>query len=193
MLSSANISDTKNQLFVLSKFALEYPRLEAAGALLPELLEFYRWIHIELAYRVTFKYAENHTIQDVIEKADDEYKRRDMKETKGFELPQLYEKVKGNFYSFKYNVTSMCLLLIIPLLNQLATTGMWRWLVALLVLVPVQTSKGKVDCIASKMIQNSFTFSRILRMKVKVMVTGYTSSSMIWYVTHCCIHAIILV
>ena len=97
MLSSANISDTKNELFALSKFALEYPRLEAAGALLPELLEFYRWIHIELAYRVTFKYAENHTIQELIEKADEEYKRRDMKETKGFELPQLYEKVKGNF------------------------------------------------------------------------------------------------
>ncbi len=112
MLSSANVSDTKNQLFVLSKFALEYPRLETAGALLPELLEFYRWIHIELAYRVTFKYAENHTIQDVIEKADGEYKKHDVK---GVELLQLYEKVKGSFMF--YNVSPMHLLLIIPLLN----------------------------------------------------------------------------
>ena len=97
MLSSANISDTKNQLFVLSKFALEYPRLQAVGALLPDLLDFYQWIHVELAYRMTFKYAEDHTIQDVIEKADTEYKRCGTeKESTGFELPQLYEKVKGS-------------------------------------------------------------------------------------------------
>ena len=96
MLSSIDIGDINNKLYVLSKFALEYPRLEAAGALLPDLLDFYRWIHIELAYRMTHKYAEKHTIQEVISKEDQEYKKiTTEKEYVGFEPVQLYERVKG--------------------------------------------------------------------------------------------------
>ena len=42
MLSSVDIGDaSKNKFYVLSKFVLEYPRLQAAGALLPDLLQFY--------------------------------------------------------------------------------------------------------------------------------------------------------
>ena len=42
MLSSVDIGDaSKNKFYVLSKFVLEYPRLQAAGALLPDLTSGY--------------------------------------------------------------------------------------------------------------------------------------------------------
>ncbi len=88
MLSSVDIGDaSKNEFYVLSKFVLEYPRLKAAGALLPDLLEFYQWIHSELAYLVTRKYAEKESIGTVITKAEEKYA--------GIDLNKLYEKVKG--------------------------------------------------------------------------------------------------
>ena len=74
MLASVNLSNvTKNPHYVLSKFALVYPRLKAGGALLPDLIEFYQWIHTELAYLVTYNYAQNHGLEEVITKADQKY------------------------------------------------------------------------------------------------------------------------
>ena len=87
MLSSVDIGDaSKNKLYVLSKFVLEYPRLQAAGALLPDLLQFYQWIHTELAYLVTRKNAENESIGAVITMAE---------KNAGIDLNKLYERVKG--------------------------------------------------------------------------------------------------
>ena len=88
MLASANLNDvTRNQFYVLSKFALTYPRLKAGGALLPDLIEFYQWIHTELAYLVTKKYAQKNGFEEVITKADQKYEGRD--------LFKLFERVKG--------------------------------------------------------------------------------------------------
>ena len=87
VLSSVEIGDTNNTLYILSKFVLEYPRLHAAGALLPDLLEFYQWIHTELAYLVTRKYAESESIGAVIKTAEKKYA--------GIDLNKLYERVKG--------------------------------------------------------------------------------------------------
>lgn len=88
LLSLKHISDaSQNQLYILSQFALEYPRLKAAGALLPDLVEFYRWLHNELAYLVTQEYAEKHSIGEVITKANKKYA--------GLNLEKLYERVKG--------------------------------------------------------------------------------------------------
>jgi len=88
MLASANVSDvTHNKFYVLSKFALTYPRLKAGGALLPDLIEFYQWIHTELAYLVTKKYAQKNGFEEVITKADQKYEGRD--------LLKLFERVKG--------------------------------------------------------------------------------------------------
>jgi len=79
MLASANVSDvTRNQFYVLSKFALTYPRLKAGGALLPDLIEFYQWIHTELAYLVTKKYAQKNGFEEVITKADQKYEGHDL-------------------------------------------------------------------------------------------------------------------
>ena len=88
MLSSVNASDVKNPHYVLSKFALVYPRLKAGGALLPDLIEFYQWIHTKLAYLVTYNYAQNHGLEEVITKADKKYE--------GLDLCQLYDRVKGD-------------------------------------------------------------------------------------------------
>ena len=97
MLASVNLSNvTKNPHYVLSKFALVYPRLKAGGALLPDLIEFYQWIHTELAYLVTYNYAQNHGLEEVITKADQKYE--------GLDLCQLYERVQGVYLIiFHYN------------------------------------------------------------------------------------------
>ena len=87
MLSSLDVSSIQNELYVLSIFALEHHRLQAAGALLPDLLELYHWIHNELAYLVSFEDAKSDTIQTVIERGDENYA--------GLELIQLYERVRG--------------------------------------------------------------------------------------------------
>ena len=64
-----------------------YPRLKAGGALLPDLIEFYQWIHTELAYLVTRNYARKNGFEEVITKANQKFEGRD--------LFQLYERVKG--------------------------------------------------------------------------------------------------
>ena len=85
MLASVNVSDAKNPQYVLAKFVLAYPRLKAGGTLLPDLIEFYQWIHTELAYLVTYNYAQNHGLEEVITEGD--------KRCKG--LCQLFQRIKG--------------------------------------------------------------------------------------------------
>jgi len=93
MLASANLNDvTRNQFYVLSKFALTYPRLKAGGTVLPDLIEFYQWIHTELAYLVTKKYAQKNGFEEVITKADQKYEGRD--------LFKLFERVKDGYNKY---------------------------------------------------------------------------------------------
>ena len=86
VLATPNTGDKEKPLYVISQFALEYPHLQAGGALLPDLIQLYLWIHSQLAYRVTRQYAEHHTLAEVISKAD---------KYTGIELSQLYERVRG--------------------------------------------------------------------------------------------------
>ena len=90
MLSSVDVNSAQHKLHVLCIFALEHRRLQAAGSLLPDLLELYHWIHNELAYLVTYEDARRLTIQEVIERENEKYG--------GCELIQLYERVRGNVY-----------------------------------------------------------------------------------------------
>ncbi len=78
---------------VLSQFALRYPHLQAGGALLPDLIHLYWWIHTELAHRVTRQYAVKHTIAEVVSKAD---------KYTGIELSQLYERVRGMYVIYAH-------------------------------------------------------------------------------------------
>jgi len=54
------------KLAVLHHFTLEYKRLELGGVLLPDLVEFYQWIHTHLSHLVTYERAQEITIGDVI-------------------------------------------------------------------------------------------------------------------------------
>ena len=59
-----NLDDT--YLFALYHFTLEYERLQVGGALLPDLLEFYQWIHVHLSHLVTYDKAQQITIGEII-------------------------------------------------------------------------------------------------------------------------------
>jgi len=116
MLASANVSDVKhNRFYVLSRFALTYPRLKAGGALLPDLIEFYQWIHTKLAYQVTKEYAQKNGFEEVITEADQKYE--------GHDLFNLYERVKGVYLVI--TLKSVCVL---PALLLLTLMLYSRWL-----------------------------------------------------------------
>ena len=54
------------QLFALRQFTLEQKRLQVGGALLPDLVEFYKWIHTQLSHLVTYQRAKQISIGNVI-------------------------------------------------------------------------------------------------------------------------------
>jgi len=53
-------------LFVLHRFTLEHERLQVGGALLPDLIEFYQWIHTHLSHLVTYELSGDITIGNLI-------------------------------------------------------------------------------------------------------------------------------
>ena len=78
----------ENELYVLTQFALEYERLYIIGLLLPDLIEFYQWIHTELIrHRVQWKYADTHTVESVVIQIDERNEDRG--------ILKLYERVTG--------------------------------------------------------------------------------------------------
>ena len=50
VLSSGDICSytQKGKLYLLGRFAQEWPRLQAGGLVLPDLVEFYQWLHTAL-------------------------------------------------------------------------------------------------------------------------------------------------
>ena len=50
VLSSGDIRSHARggELYLLARFAQEWPRLQAGGLLLPDLVEFYQWLHTAL-------------------------------------------------------------------------------------------------------------------------------------------------
>ena len=112
IFSSVDTNSIQNELYLLSVFALEHHRLQAAGALLPDLLELYHWIHNELAYLVTHENAKNCTIQEMIEKGNEKYAGLDIDDAiqkvnegentkySGLEHIKLYERVKGKWLTW---------------------------------------------------------------------------------------------
>ena len=59
-------SCSSTHLLVLNLLALEQKRLQAGGTLLPDLIEFYKWIHTQLSHLVTYERAKEITIGQVI-------------------------------------------------------------------------------------------------------------------------------
>lgn len=64
-MSSTVLSET---FPFLSKFLVSYQRLKAGGAVLPDLILFYQWVHTVLPYiyPVTHEYAHESTFEKII-------------------------------------------------------------------------------------------------------------------------------
>ena len=92
LLSSADISLQKQggELSILTQFVLERPKLQAGEHLLPDLVEFYHWLHTQLAYIVSYDMAKELKIGQVVERVVERYSKDFRKHVK-----DLYERVKG--------------------------------------------------------------------------------------------------
>lgn len=53
------------ELWPLFSFSMEWPILQVGGALLPELVELYRWLHLNVAHMATYNRAASITIGEV--------------------------------------------------------------------------------------------------------------------------------
>ena len=80
------LNDT--HLVVLHRFTWEYDKLLLGGALLPDLVEFYQWIHTHLSHLVTYERALNITIGDVIRLSAKRYS------------PKLHEHLTSLYHNF---------------------------------------------------------------------------------------------
>ena len=90
MLGCREHSSGVEDISVLTHFTLNWRRLQAGGEILPRLVEFYQWLHTELAYGISKEKAMEVKIGDVIKKsvnASSVYK--------GDYLRQLFAGVKG--------------------------------------------------------------------------------------------------
>ena len=76
---------------MLTQFVLERPQLQAGGRLLPDLVEFYLWLHTQLAYIVSYDKATELKIGQVVERAVERYSK-----DFGTHVKVLYERVKGS-------------------------------------------------------------------------------------------------
>ena len=92
LLSFGDISLQKQGggLSMLTQFVLERPKLLAGGRLLRDLVEFYLWLHTQLAYIVSYEMATELKIGQVVERAVERYSK-----DFGKHIKDLYERVKG--------------------------------------------------------------------------------------------------
>ena len=94
---SSNVDRESRELLV--RFINRYPRLQAGGALLPSLIEFYQWIHTDLSYVITKKQAIEMTIYDAVDLAAGKYSKELEKH-----YTKLFESVTGR-YMFNHGAT----------------------------------------------------------------------------------------
>lgn len=96
LLSQIDIGDyISNTEHVLSQFALHRHKLEIGGELLPNLVEFYQWLHQELAHVITRKDAEGIPVSRAVRVLAKSYSTDE-----GERLQQLYKNLKGNAFGF---------------------------------------------------------------------------------------------
>lgn len=74
-IQGASCVSASEELSVLSKFVREKQRLRIGGLLLPDLVEFYVWLHQQLSHLVTMKQACELSIGDVVERLANRYSR----------------------------------------------------------------------------------------------------------------------
>lgn len=91
LLSQTDIGDyISNTEHILSQFALYRHKLEIGGELLPNLVEFYQWLHQEMAHVITRKDAESIPVSRAVRVLAKSYSPDE-----GERLQQLYKNLKG--------------------------------------------------------------------------------------------------
>lgn len=84
--------DQQSNLYLLPTFAMYWERLQVGGALLPDLIEFYTWLHKNLAHLLTIKKASTITIGRVVSLVE----KKKGKEL-GKHIRDLYNRVKEQY------------------------------------------------------------------------------------------------
>ncbi len=97
ILSAGNLKEHSEggKLCLLAKFAMEWRRLQLGGTLLPDLVEFYQWLHSNLSHLITNHRAANLTIGQVIKLA-----RQNSSKEYGSHLWDLYQRVQHYYNSY---------------------------------------------------------------------------------------------
>ena len=83
------------KLCLLAKFSMEWRRLQRGGMLLPDLVEFYQWLHTNLSHLITYKRASNLTIGHVIKLA-----KQNSSKDYGGHLWDLYKRVEHHYNTY---------------------------------------------------------------------------------------------
>ena len=80
------------KLRILTRFTMDWPLLKVGGDLLPDLVELYRWLHMNIAHLITYERASSLAIGHVIQLVE-----RNSSKEMGEYLRKLYERVKDNY------------------------------------------------------------------------------------------------
>ena len=90
-IEGAGGKSTAEELGILLKFFTEKQRLRVGGLLLPDLIEFYQWLHGELSHLVTYEEAMKLKIGHVVKRLTGRYSKKYAEYVR-----RLFERVKGN-------------------------------------------------------------------------------------------------
>lgn len=83
-------SDASHQLSVLCKFVREKQRLRIGGLLLPDLVQFYVWLHQQLSHLITRRRACDLSVGNVVERLTKRYSA-----TYADNIRRLFSRVQG--------------------------------------------------------------------------------------------------
>ena len=82
------------ELRFLTKLVAEHPQLYSGGALLPDLVELYQWLHTHLAHLITYKDASCISIGKVIKLSEENSKAL------AIHIKDLYERVMQKYNKY---------------------------------------------------------------------------------------------
>ena len=97
VLSSGDLQQHSEggKLQFLAKFALEQPQLQKGGAILPDLVELYQWLHTHYAHLLTPEQARSITIGQVVKFAE-----KNLNKELGKHIRSLYDRVKQGYNQY---------------------------------------------------------------------------------------------
>jgi hypothetical protein len=94
-IQGAGHLDLSQQLSVLCKFVREKQLLRIGGLLLPDLVEFYLWLHQQLSHLITMEQAVCLTIGDVVERITNRYSK-----SYSEYIQRLFVRVQDNYNKY---------------------------------------------------------------------------------------------